>query len=322
MIKWKKRLILSGIAAVLCAAMLAGCGASGSKTTSSNAKQSGSAQTASTDTGSAEQAKEKQKKLEEEQKKKEQEEANKIPKGDKYIALTFDDGPTGNEGGRTERLLDGLKERNAHATFFLCGYRVKDFNSMMKRYLAEGHEVGNHTMDHRLAHEVSDGDYEQVSSNNDLIQSYTGQKPTVFRPCGGEYNDSVQASMQKLGMPIILWDVDTLDWKYRDAASVKQHILDGAQDGAIVLEHDLYETTVEGVLAAIDELQQQGYAFVTVSELAKIKGVTLEAGKVYNGFTDEDLGLNTESETSSESAETSASDSTTNTQASDSTSSN
>lgn len=319
MIKWKKRLILSGIAAVLCAAMLAGCGASGSKTTSSNAKQSGSAQTASADTGSAEQAKEKQKKLEE-QKKKEQEEANKIPKGDKYIALTFDDGPTGNEGGRTERLLDGLKERNAHATFFLCGYRVKDFNSMMKRYLAEGHEVGNHTMDHRLAHEVSDGDYEQVSSNNDLIQSYTGQKPTVFRPCGGEYNDSVQASMQKLGMPIILWDVDTLDWKYRDAASVKQHILDGAQDGAIVLEHDLYETTVEGVLAAIDELQQQGYAFVTVSELAKIKGVTLEAGKVYNGFTDEDLGLNTESETSSESAETS--NSTANTQASTSTSSN
>lgn len=321
MIKWKKRLILSGIAAVLCAAMLAGCGASGSKTTSSNAKQSGSAQTASADTGSAEQAKEKQKKLEEEQKKKEQEEANKIPKGDKYIALTFDDGPTGNEGGRTERLLDGLKERNAHATFFLCGYRVKDFNSMMKRYLAEGHEVGNHTMDHRLAHEVSDGDYEQVSSNNDLIQSYTGQKPTVFRPCGGEYNDSVQASMQKLGMPIILWDVDTLDWKYRDAASVKQHILDGAQDGAIVLEHDLYETTVEGVLAAIDELQQQGYAFVTVSELAKIKGVTLEAGKVYNGFTDEDLGLNTESEVTSESAD-SSSDSTANTQASDSTSSN
>ena len=321
MVKWKKQPILSGIAAVLCVAMLAGCGASSSKTTSSNAKQSGSAQTVSADTGSAEQAKEKQKKLEE-QKKKEQEEANKIPKGDKYIALTFDDGPTGNEGGRTERLLDGLKERNAHATFFLCGYRVKDFNSMMKRYLAEGHEVGNHTMDHRLAHEVSDGDYEQVSSNNDLIQSYTGQKPTVFRPCGGEYNDSVQASMQKLGMPIILWDVDTLDWKYRDAASVKQHILDGAQDGAIVLEHDLYETTVEGVLAAIDELQQQGYAFVTVSELAKIKGVTLEAGKVYNGFTDEDLGLNTESETNSESAETSASDSTTNTQASNSTSSN
>ena len=194
---------------------------------------------------------------------------------------------------------------------------------MMKRYLAEGHEVGNHTMDHRLAHEVSDGDYEQVSSNNDLIQSYTGQKPTLFRPCGGEYNDSVQASMKQLGMPLILWDVDTLDWKYRDAASVKQHILDGAQDGAIVLEHDLYETTVEGVLAAIDELQQQGYAFVTVSELAKIKGVTLEPGQVYTGFTDEDLGLTTETDAAanSESTESTANtDSTTTAQASNRTS--
>jgi len=235
------------------------------------------------------------------------------------IALTFDDGP---HPVYTGEILDILREYGIRATFFVVGENVERYPELVERELAEGHEVGNHTMDHRLAHEVSDGDYEQVSSNNDLIQSYTGQKPTVFRPCGGEYNDSVQASMQKLGMPIILWDVDTLDWKYRDAASVKQHILDGAQDGAIVLEHDLYETTVEGVLAAIDELQQQGYAFVTVSELAKIKGVTLEAGKVYNGFTDEDLGLNTESETTSESAETSASDSITNTQASDSTSSN
>lgn len=321
MTKWKKRLILSGIAAVLCAAMLAGCGASNSQTADKDT--GGSAQTASADAGSAERAAEQQKKLEEQKKKEEQEQAAKIPKGDKYIALTFDDGPTGNKGGRTERLLDGLKQRNAHATFFLCGYRVKDFNSMMKRYLAEGHEVGNHTMDHRLAHEVSDGDYEQVSSNNDLIQSYTGQKPTLFRPCGGEYNDSVQASMKQLGMPLILWDVDTLDWKYRDAASVKQHILDGAQDGAIVLEHDLYETTVEGVLAAIDELQQQGYAFVTVSELAKIKGVTLEPGQVYTGFTDEDLGLTTETDAAanSESTESTANtDSTATAQASDSTS--
>ena len=134
MTKWKKRLILSGIAAMLCAAILAGCGTSDSQTASKDT--GGSAQSASVDAGSAEQAAEQQKKVEEQKKKEEQEQAAKIPKGDKYIALTFDDGPTGNEGGRTERLLDGLKQRNAHATFFLCGYRVKDFNSMMKRYLA------------------------------------------------------------------------------------------------------------------------------------------------------------------------------------------
>lgn len=215
-------------------------------------------------------------------------ETNPLHDGDKYMALTFDDGPTGNEGGLTERLLDGLKERGVHSTFFMCGYRVKDFNSMMKRYLDEGHELGNHTMDHVLAHKSSDGCYEQVKSNNELIESYTGQKPTVYRPCGGEYNDDVIASMKELGMPIILWNLDTLDWKYRDADSVRDHILEQAKDGSIVLEHDLYETTVDGVLQAIDILQEQGYAFVTVSELAEIKGVTLEAGKVYEDFITED----------------------------------
>lgn len=213
-----------------------------------------------------------------------------IPVGEKYIAVTFDDGPTGNEGGRTERLLDGLKERGVHATFFLCGYRVKDYNSMMDRYLAEGHEVGNHTMDHKiLTTQTSDGGYEQTSTNNDLIEEYLGEKPTLMRPPGGAHDKSVRKVMRELGMPIILWNVDTLDWRDQDAATVKQRILDGAQDGAIVLEHDLYETTVEGVLAAIDELQEQGYAFVTVSELAQIKGVELQPGHVYSDFTDATL---------------------------------
>lgn len=213
-----------------------------------------------------------------------------IPQGDKYMAITFDDGPTGNECGRTERLLDGLKERGVHATFFLCGYRIKDFNSMMDRYLAEGHEVGNHTMDHiRLDTETQDGGYAQVSATNDLIASYTGQKPTLVRPTGGAYNDAVISSMKQLGLPIILWNIDTLDWKDHDNASlIQQRIVENAQDGAIVLEHDLYEATVEGVLAAIDELQAQGYAFVTVSELAQLKGMTLEPGKVYSGFTEND----------------------------------
>ncbi|MDO5784989.1 MAG: polysaccharide deacetylase family protein [Eubacteriales bacterium] len=215
---------------------------------------------------------------------------NTLPQGDKYMAITFDDGPTGNEGGRTERLLDGLKARGVHATFFLCGYRVKDFNSMMDRYLVEGHEVGNHTMDHiRLDTKTDDGGYAQVSATNDLIASYTGQKPTLIRPTGGAYNDAVISSMRQLGLPIILWNIDTLDWKDHDnAALIKQRIVENAQDGAIVLEHDLYEATVEGVLAAIDELQAQGYAFVTVSELAQLKGVTLEPGKVYSGFTAND----------------------------------
>ncbi len=214
------------------------------------------------------------------------EEPADVPEGDKYIALTFDDGPTGGAGGYTSRLLDGLKARGAHATFFLCGYRVKSFPSIMSRYLAEGHEIGNHTMDHKkLTTETTDGGLRQVGDNNTLIASYTGQAPTLMRPTGGAYDANVISAMKQLNMPIILWTVDTRDWKDRDAEIVRSRIVDGAQDGAIVLEHDLYETTIDGVLAAIDDLQAQGYAFVTVSELAEIKGVTLEPGGVYSGFT-------------------------------------
>ena len=112
--------------------------------------------------------------------------------------------------------------------------------------------------------------------------------------------------MKELGLPIILWNVDTLDWRDRDASLVTQRIVDGAEDGAIVLEHDLYETTVEGVLDAIDELQEQGYAFVTVSELAQIKGVELKPGRVYSDFTDATLQDEEETSQSGESSDDNA----------------
>lgn len=206
-----------------------------------------------------------------------------IPDAKGYIALTFDDGPTGGATGLTAKLLDGLKERGAHATFFMCGYRIKDFHTHMKRYLEEGHELGNHTMDHPLKFSklAPEEIYNQVDSNSALIESYTGQRPTAIRPVGGAVTDNVKEQMKKLGLPIINWSVDTLDWKYRDAARIKKVIVNEARDGDIVLMHDLHQPTVDGVLAAIDELQAQGYAFVTVHELAQIKGVTLEPGTVY-----------------------------------------
>lgn len=209
-----------------------------------------------------------------------------IPDAKGYIALTFDDGPTGGVDGLTVKLLDGLKARGAHATFFMCGYRVRDFHTHMERYLAEGHELGNHTMDHplKLSKLPAEEIYDQVDSNNTLIASYTGQPATVMRPVGGAVSDTLQEQMKKLGMPIINWSVDTLDWKYRDAARIKKVIVEQARDGDIVLMHDLHQPTVEGALAAIDELQKEGYAFVTVQELAQIKGVKLEPGVVYTNI--------------------------------------
>ena len=215
-----------------------------------------------------------------------------IPEADVYVALTFDDGPTGSKDGypdgMTATLLDGLKERGAHATFFMCGYRLKDFHSHCARYLAEGHELGNHTMNHpmQMLPAMSEEEIrEEVESNSQLIEQYCGERPTVMRPVGGAYDDKVKTVMKELGLPIINWDVDTLDWKTKtDPVSVKNNVINQVEDGSVVLMHDLYSGTIEGVLAAIDELQSRTdktYAFVTVSELAAVKGVSLEPGQVY-----------------------------------------
>jgi len=223
---------------------------------------------------------------------------NGIPKADVYVALTFDDGPTGSDGtypdGYTATLLNELKKRNVHATFFLCGYRVRDFNGHMKRYLEEGHELGNHTMNHPMEHLTGLAPAnirEEVASNSALIESFTGQKPTVMRPVGGGVNSDVKEQMQELGLPIINWSVDTQDWKTKtDPDSVKKHIVDEIKDGDIVLMHDLWKGTLPGVLAAIDELQSRKdktYAFVTVSELAAVHNITLEPGMVYSDLSSE-----------------------------------
>lgn len=219
-----------------------------------------------------------------------------IPDADVYIALTFDDGPTGAidgyPNGLTAYLLDGLKERGAHATFFMVGNRVNMFSSTLPRLVSEGHELGNHTMTHPMQHLTGlsqDGIRQEITSATSVIQEKAGQPPTVLRPVGGGVNGDVKAVAKELGLPIINWNVDTQDWKNRNKQSVHDAIVNAA-DGSVVLMHDLYTTSVEGVLSAIDDLQKQTdktYAFVTVSELAAVKGITLEPGVVYNGLTDQ-----------------------------------
>lgn len=218
-----------------------------------------------------------------------------IPDADVYIALTFDDGPTGAldgyPNGLTATLLDGLKERGAHATFFMVGDRVNMFGSTLPRLASEGHELGNHTMTHPMRHLTGlnmDGIRQEISSATNVIKEKAGQAPTVLRPVGGGVNSDVKAVAKELGLPIINWNVDTQDWRKRNKQSVHDAIVN-AGDGSVVLMHDLYPTSIEGALSAIDELQSRTdktYAFVTVSELASVKGITLEPGVVYNGLTD------------------------------------
>jgi len=194
----------------------------------------------------------------------------------KQIAITFDDGP---KRTTTERLLDGLKKRGVHATFFLIGEQVPDCADLVKRMKNEGHEIGNHSYTHPQLTQCSVSKIEsELNKTRKAIKKACGSYPTLFRAPYGSYNDTV---LKIADLPHIFWSVDTRDWSTRNTASVRKAIVEGAEDGAIILLHDIYDTTVDGALAAIDDLKKQGYEFVTVTQLLTRGGKKITSGKTY-----------------------------------------
>jgi len=194
----------------------------------------------------------------------------------KQVALTFDDGPS----GQTPRLLDYLKENDIHVTFFLVGNRMPEFSESVKRQVAEGHEMGYHSYAHRMQTGLSD---DQIKSDfdkaNKMLKEMTGAEFTVWRTPGGNYNERV---LKALPLPHIMWSVDTLDWKNRNASSVYYSIMNNAKDGSIILMHDLYGSTVDGAIMAMNELQKGDYEFVTVTELLSRDGTPPEPSVSYS----------------------------------------
>lgn len=200
-------------------------------------------------------------------------------KGGKLIALTFDDGP---HRTYTKQLLDGLKQRGVNVTFFMVGSNAASYSDLVQRAYDEGHEIGNHTYSHPNLNTLGrDGVKSQLSSTAAVLDMACGSGTDyLVRPPYGNANATV---LPALGSPAIIWSVDTNDWKYRDSNHVYNHIINNASDGAIVLCHDIYSTTVSGALRAVDTLLARGYEFVTVSELYRRRGVTLQDGvKYYN----------------------------------------
>lgn len=197
---------------------------------------------------------------------------------DKMVALTFDDGPY---SPVTNRILDELEIVGGHATFFIVGNRASTYSDCVLRELELGCELANHTWSHPNAGlttlSYADVVDQIVSCNNELYR-IAGVKPSVMRPVGGSYNDSVAAAVD---MPIIIWSLDTQDWKYRDADHIVNAILNNVSDGDIILMHDLYTSTAEAMEIVIPELVARGYSLVTVSELAEYKGYDLEDSKAY-----------------------------------------
>ncbi len=199
-----------------------------------------------------------------------------------YVALTFDDGPS---GALTQRLLDGLRERGAKATFFLCGYRMEQYPDAMERYLEEGHELGVHSTVHTdLTKLTPEQLREDMAGTAQMIEEMTGIWPVLMRPPGGAYDEKVLREAEQEGMRVILWSVDPRDWATHDARQVLSTMAREAGDGDVILMHDMSKSSVDAALRLIDELQEKGFCFVTVSELAERKGVSMTAGSVYEDF--------------------------------------
>ena len=196
--------------------------------------------------------------------------------GKKLIAITYDDGPS----IYTPQLLDGLKARGVKATFFMVGNRVSTYLSTVERVYQEGHQVANHSYDHSDLTGLSvSGIKNQIQSTNYQLDKVCGSGTSyMVRAPYGSVNSTV---FQSVGAPLVLWSVDPLDWMYRNAETVKNNIINGAHDGAIILVHDIHPTSIPGSLAAIDYLQKQGYEFVTVRELFRRRGVSVQNGVQY-----------------------------------------
>ena len=196
------------------------------------------------------------------------------------VALTFDDGPSGRF---TRALLDGLAQRQVKATFLLCGYRLKDYPKEAKRILEEGHEIGLHGYSHDPMNTMSRRQLEQELKSN-LALLPEGCKPVFLRTPGGACSQTVRDTACDFGLGILNWSVDPRDWATRDAGAITAMVIDNVRDGDVILLHDMTDSSIEAALAIIDRLKAQGFRFVTVTELARLKGIDIQPGKEYYCF--------------------------------------
>ncbi len=197
--------------------------------------------------------------------------------GEKLIALTFDDGPN---SAVTSDILDTLEKYGAKATFFVVGDRVAANKSVVKRAHDLGCEIGSHTWSHKnLTKLTTQQMNDEMKKSVDAISAVTGVPVKVMRPPEGGHNETVR---NNLDYPLIMWSVDSNDWRHRNAQKDYDEVMNYVFDGAIILMHDLYPATAEAVAKLIPDLMAQGYKFVTVSELLGTRGVEVYNGKTYS----------------------------------------
>ena len=189
---------------------------------------------------------------------------------DNMIALTFDDGP---HPRHTRQILDVLDEYGIPATFFFVGENVSYYQDTAREVVKRGHEIGNHTYSHPKVSKQSDVAFrEELVRCENIIEQVTGVCPKVFRPPQGSWNQRVYDIARERDYSVILWDLDTLDWAHTPSDKIASYILENAKSGNIILMHDYHSggcTTIDALRMFIPNLIEQGYRFVTVSELIR-----------------------------------------------------
>jgi len=204
--------------------------------------------------------------------------------GSKYVALTFDDGPSGKY---TRVLLDGLYDRGAKATFLLCGYRMKDYPDITQRIFEEGHEIGLHGYSHNSMQNMSRRDIAaEIMDMTALLPE--GCIVRYLRPPCGFVSDGIRQVAEARQMAILSWSIDPRDWEIHDAAAIEKAALKNIRDGDIVLLHDMSTSSVTAALAIADALIEQGFTLVTVSQLARLRNIRPKPGQMYRSFPAED----------------------------------
>ena len=194
----------------------------------------------------------------------------------RYIALTFDDGP---RRSTTTKLLDGLRERGASATFFLVGEQIEANRDLVKRMKAESHQVGNHTWSHvQLQGASKEVVSREIKETDDLLRQVLGEGTYWLRPPYGKLDEAQKA---QIPVPMVQWSVDSRDWESKNTEKIVKTVLAQAKPNSIILMHDIYPTSVEAALKIVDALQKEGYWFVTVEELLRLNGIEPQAGVLY-----------------------------------------
>lgn len=194
------------------------------------------------------------------------------------IALSFDDGP----GPGTRRILRALAQVDGRATFCMVGDRVDAYAETARMVADRGHEIATHTLSHpNLSKLSADGVRDELERSVAVIERVTGVRPGVLRPPYGSTNEIVREVSRDLGLVIANWNIDSEDWRSRDADAILRSVMKDARDGAIVLCHDLYAETAAAMERAVVELTEAGYQLVTVSELLEARADGGNPGQIY-----------------------------------------